>query len=395
MVTREQIAALFERETIAEVVPSREAFEKRLLNGDPMHVYFGIDPTADKIHLGHVQNLLFLEDLRSLGVKVTVLFGSFTGMVGDPSERDGVRSELSEKQVRENMRTWKRQISPILNLSWRSGARIDHNARWYRKMSLTTFLSLLREVTAQQLLERDMFQKRLEDGKPLHAHELIYPILQGYDSVMLEADGELCGTDQTFNALVGRTFARRFADREKVVIAMNLLQADGVLMSKSSGTGVFVDIESGGADRMFGAVMAVPDAFVIPIYKACTRVSMQDIASLADRSGSAMRDTKMQLAQEIVSLFWGKGVAAAASDRYTQQFQKGEVPDDVPSITDTGGSTLLDVVAEHGAVSRSDARRKIAQGAVSVDGKKVTDVSYVIASGDRVLKVGRHLFHLS
>ena len=321
-VTREQVAALFERDTIAEVIPSREAFEKRLLSGETMHVYFGIDPTADKIHLGHVQNLMFLEDLRKLGVNVTLLFGSFTATVGDPSDRDSERPEISIAQVKDNMRTWKKQIAPVLNMSWRGGARLNHNRRWYRRFSLEKFLTLLREVTAQQLLERDMFQKRIEEGKPLHAHEFIYPVLQGYDSVALRADGELCGTDQTFNALVGRTFAKRFLGKEKFVIAMNLLQADGVLMSKSSGTGVFVDVEAGGADRMFGAVMAVPDSFIVPIYRGCTRVPMQEIESLKDASGEKARDAKMRLAREIVTLFWGKESATISSDRYVQQFEK-------------------------------------------------------------------------
>ena len=393
-VTHEQAVKLFERDTVAEIIPSRETFERRLLSGDPLHVYFGIDPTSDKLHLGHVQNILFLEDLRALGAKTTLLFGSFTGTVGDPSDRETTRSEISADQVRENMRTWRKQVTPLIDLSWRSGARIDHNDRWYGKFSLERFLPLLREVTVQQLLERDMFRKRLDEGKPLHAHEVVYPILQGYDSVALRADAELCGTDQTFNALVGRTLAKRFLEKEKFVITMNLLQANGVLMSKSSGTGVFVDIEKGGADRMFGAVMAVPDSFIIPIYKGCTRISMSEIAAMDVAGGAKTRDEKMRLAREIVAMFWGEEVSREASDSYARQFRERAAPDSAPNLRVRAGDRLLDIVAEHAAASRSDARRKFLQGAVSVDGKKVSDIAYGIREKDSVMRVGRRVFRL-
>lgn len=393
-VTHKQVEALFERGTIAEVFPSKDAFKKRLLSGKPFHVYFGIDPTADKIHLGHVQNILFLEDLRSLGVQTTLLFGAFTGMVGDPSERETARKELEPNQVKCHMKTWRKQVAPILNLSWGKGARIDRNDRWYRWFSLRRFLPLLREVTVQQLLERDMFQKRLADGNPLYAHELIYPILQGYDSVAMRVDGELCGTDQTFNALIGRTFAKRFLGKEKFVITMNLIQAEGVLMSKSAGTGVFVDIEPGGSDRMFGAIMAVPDAFILPLYRGCTRVPMAEMQKLETATGVSLRDAKMRLAREIVALFWGKDVAKRSSETYVQQFQKHEVPADAPRISVREGDQLLAIVTTHAATSRSDARRKVAQGAVSVNGEKVTEVTYTIRRGDKSLRVGRHTFLL-
>ena len=197
-----------------------------------------------------------------MGAKVTLLFGSFTGLVGDPTDKDSARPQLTKKQVRKNMGSWRRQVSPVLDLSLFGEAKINYNHRWFNLFFLSKFLGLLREVTVQQLLERDMFQRRLNSGKPLYAHEMLYPILQGYDSVAMKVDAELCGTDQTFNALVGRTMVRRHLDKEKFVITMNLIQADGVMMSKSAGTGVFVDIERGGNHRMFGAIMALPDGFI-------------------------------------------------------------------------------------------------------------------------------------
>ena len=239
-----------------------------------------------------------------------------------------------------------------------------------------------------------MFQKRMREGKPLHAHEMVYPLLQGYDSVAMRVDGELCGTDQTFNALMGRTMARRYLDKEKFVVAMNLIQADGVMMSKSAGTGVFVDMEEGGNHRMFGAVMALPDGFIDPLYRGCTRVPMAEIAGMDTGGGTATRDAKLRLAREIVGMFRGERDAEHAEKEYIAQFRNKEVPDNAPVIRARGG-LLFDIVAEHAAESRSDAKRKFAQGAVSLDGEKVTDTGHRIATGGTcVLRVGRKIFIL-
>lgn len=394
--SREQIQALFERNTIADVIPSKADFEKRLLSGEPFHIYLGIDPTAKQVHLGHIQNILLLEDLRRMGAEITLLFGSFTGLIGDPTGKEKARSQLTREQVREHMRSWRRQVSPVLDLSLMSKARINYNHRWFDKVSLEQFLTLLRETTVQQLLERDMFQKRLADGKPLYAHELMYPVLQGYDSVAMQVDAELCGTDQTFNALMGRTMAQRYLSKEKFVITMELIQADGVMMSKSAGTGVFVDIEPDGNHRMFGAIMALPDGFIDPLFRGCTRVPMDEIKQISVAGGVATRDAKLRLAREIVGMFWGVGQAKAAEEGYVRQFREKSVPDSAPSITVSAEVLLLDLVVEHVSVSRSEAKRKFAQGAVSIDAQKITDITHTLTKSDteRVLRVGRKMFRV-
>ena len=394
--TQEQVQALFERKTIADVIPSKAELEKRLLSDEPFHIYLGIDPTAKQVHLGHIQNILLLEDLRKMGAKVTLLFGSFTGLIGDPTGKEKARSQLTREQVRENMRSWKRQVSKVLGLSAFGGARIDYNHRWFDRVSLEQFLGLLRGVTVQHLLERDMFQKRLDSGKPLYAHEMMYPMLQGYDSVAMEVDAELCGTDQTFNALMGRTMARRHLDKEKFVLTMELVQADGVMMSKSAGTGVFVDVEQGGNHRMFGAIMALPDGFIDPLFRGCTRVPMEVIAQLDLGGGVATRDAKMQLAREIVGVFWGAEQAQDAEQDYIKQFREKAVPDAAPTITPREGEALLDVVVAHTGMSRSEARRKFAEGAVSLDNEKVADVAATIEkrAAEQVLRVGRRVFRV-
>lgn len=394
--THEQVQTLFERGTVTDVIPSREAFEEHVLSDKPFHIYLGLDPTAQQVHLGHIQNVLFLEDLRKMGAKVTLLFGSFTGLVGDPTDRDSARPQLTREQVRENMRSWKRQVSPALKLSLFSNARIDYNHRWFDTFSLENFLGLLRETTAQQLLERDMFQKRLDSGKPLYTHEMMYPILQGYDSVAMKVDAELCGTDQTFNALVGRTMVRRYLDKEKFVVTMNLIQADGVMMSKSTGTGVFVDIEQGGNHRMFGAIMALPDGFIDPLFRGCTRIPMDEIAKIDLSGGVATRDAKLRLARKIVGMFWNAEEAKSAEKAYITQFREKEVPDTAPVITITEQIVVLNLVVEHLGISRSEAKRKFAQGAVSIDSEKITDIGYILEKSDteRILRVGRHMFRI-
>ena len=394
-VNRSDLDKLFERETIAEVYPTRDAMEKHLMEGKKFHIYLGIDPTADKIHLGHVQNILFLEDLRSLGVRVTLLFGSFTGLIGDPTDKGSARLQLTRRQAFKNLCSWKKQIKPILNLSLFSGARIDYNNRWFDLFSFKDCLTLAREVTVQQLLERDMFEKRLEKGKPLYVHEMLYPILQGYDSVAMKVDAELCGTDQTFNALMGRTMVRRYLDKEKFVVAMNLIQGDDVLMSKSNNTGVFVDIEKGGNNRMFGSIMALPDSFILPLYKGCTRVPIEEINTF-DLKGVNARDLKLRLAEEIVSMFWGKSSAKKAHQEYINQFQKKEVPEHAEKIKINRPALLLDIVTEYAASSKADAKRKFKQGAVSLDNNKINDISYTIEDSEEyILRVGRHIFIIS
>ena len=394
--TQEQVAALFERNTIADVIPSRVDLEKRLLSDEPFHIYLGIDPTAKQVHLGHIQNILLLEDLRTMGAKITLLFGSFTGLIGDPTGKEKARSQLTREQVREHMRSWKRQVSPVLDLSLLSNARINYNHRWFDAVSLEQFLTLLRETTVQQLLERDMFQKRLDSGKPLYAHEMMYPILQGYDSVAMQVDAELCGTDQTFNALMGRTMTQRYLDKEKFVVTMELIQADGVLMSKSAGTGVFVDIEQGGNHRMFGALMALPDGFIDPLFRGCTRIPMDEVAKMDLGGGVGTRDAKLRLAREVVGMFWGVEQAKAAEESYIMQFREKAAPDSAPTIVVSGEVLLLEVVVEHTGVSRSEAKRRFTQGAVSIDGEKITDITYTLVKSDveRVLRVGRQVFRL-
>ena len=398
-ITDKQIDALFERGVVKEVVPSKEALRKHLRAGKPFHIYLGIDPTNDKLHLGHVEQILFLEDLRKLGAKVTLLFGTFTGLIGDPTGKESTRKQITGKDVAKNIISWKKQIAPILDISFFSNAKIRKNSEWFDTLSAEDLLCLLREVTVQHLLERDMFEKRMKKGEPLYAHELMYPILQGYDSVALGVDAELCGSDQLFNTLVGRTFAKRFLDKEKFVIVLNLIEADGVLMSKSTGTGVFVDIHEQGEHHMFGSIMALSDGFIVPLYRGCTRVPLAVIDRAEKASGSALRDVKLDLAQEIVRMFHGGVKALAARERYITQFSEKKTPTDAPIITVADDDMVIDILASHTNLSKSNLKRKFREGAVQVGGEKITDatlsVKKLTLKGKVSVRVGRETFFIT
>ena len=229
------------------------------------------------LHLGHVQNFILLEKFREVGAKITILFGDFTGQIGDPTDKVKARKNITDTEAKQNISGWKKQIAPVIKISGFGSASINYNSNWYSKMKLATFLGIAKKVTLQHLLERDMFEKRIGSGDPIYLHEFLYPILQGYDSVSLEADAEMCGTDQTFNALVGRDLAKKFLGKDKFVIVNNLVEDmdTGKLMSKSEGYGVFIDMSPDGARNMFGKVMSLPDGFIEPLFINCTTLDKE------------------------------------------------------------------------------------------------------------------------
>ena len=392
-VRREDVDKLFERGTVSEVIPSIEDFKKYLSSGKDMHIYLGIDPTSDKLHLGHIQNILFLEDLRKLGVKVTLLFGTFTGLIGDPTGKETSREVLTRAKANKNTKTWKKQVKNIIKLG--RGASINQNNKWFDKLSAEDVLNLLRETTVQHLLERDMFEKRMKKGDPLYANELMYPLFQGYDSVAMKVNAELCGTDQTFNALLGRTLVKRRLGIDKFVVAMKLIEGDGVMMAKSNNTGVFVDIEPGGEHRMFGSIMALSDSFVGPLLRGCTRIDIKEVERLESAKGVSARDAKLRLSEEIVKMFHGETKAKKARDSYITQFQKNEVPENVATHSIKDGQSILEVVEKIEKKSRSDIKRLIKDGAVSIDDKKVKDLDYSLQKKSQILKVGRNIYKLN
>lgn len=240
------VEQILNRGVIVNVLPDKESFRRRLLNSAPMKIYIGADPTSTALHLSHAKNYMLLEEFRKLGHKVIVLFGDFTARIGDPTGKLSARKQLTQEEVLQNVQGWIKQIRPLMDFeATENPPQIVYNSEWLSKLTMEEIINLSSNVTVQQMLERDMFIKRIKREQPIYLNEFLYPIMQGYDSVALDVDAELCGTDQIFNALVGRALLKKFRQKEKFVIAVNLMEnpVTRELMSKSRGTGVFLDFD--------------------------------------------------------------------------------------------------------------------------------------------------------
>lgn len=387
------IDEVLERGILTEFLPSKQDFKKELLSGKKLRFYIGADPTAKSLHLGHAQNLMVLEDFRQLGHEVIFLIGDFTAMIGDPSDKSSARVKQTKEEVEENFKNWKKQVKNILNFDdAENPVQIKHNSDWLKKLDFVQVLDLASNFTVQQMLERDMFEKRMTEGKPIYLHEFMYPLMQGYDSVVMDVDVELCGTDQIFNALAGRTLMQRLKNKNKFVIAARLIadEKTGMLMSKSNGTGIFLDLS---AEDLFGAVMSQSDGMLRPLMAGCTRISLEEIESLMQLENP--RDAKMRLAYEIVKIYHGEEEAKKAQEYFVKKFQKQDLAGIDASVDVSVDASIVDVIVEAMlAESNGDAKRKIKQGGVEIDGKKITDPNTKISQemNGKILKVGKKDF---
>ncbi len=321
--------------SIDTIYPSKSALESLLNSGKQLRIYMGIDPTATYAHLGHATNYIILKRLHDLGHKIIVLIGDFTAMIGDPSDKNSARKRLTKEEVKENIKTFKKQIGQILDFNDKKNPiEFEFNSKWLAKLSFADAVELASHFTVQRMLERDNFEKRLKEQKPLYVHEFFYPLMQGYDSVALKADVEIGGTDQTFNMLAGRTLVKAYQNREKFVITTTLLEnpvTGEKLMSKSLGTGIGLDEN---ATDMFGKTMALPDEAIIQCFIDCTYLSMEEIKQLEKKlkAGTNPRDLKIRLAYEIVKIYHSEKEARLAQENFEKVFAKKEMPDDIVEI---------------------------------------------------------------
>ncbi len=393
---KEKIAELLSR-SVDSIYPSKKELEEALLSGRELKVYVGIDPTADYVHLGHSTNYLLLERLQKLGHKIVVLVGDFTAMIGDPTDKSAARVMLTKEQVLNNLRTFKEQIGKILDFDNKENpVEFVFNSTWLKELDFHKLIELASNFTVQQMLERDMFEKRISENKPLFVHEFFYPLMQGYDSVALDVDLEIGGTDQTFNMLAGRTLLKRYKNKEKFVLTTTLLvnpTTGEKLMSKSLGTGIALN-ES--PDQMFGKTMALPDEGVIQTFIDCTRVSMEEIELKKKRlaDGVNPKDIKLELALEIVKMYQGIEVAEKAKENWQKIFSEKKIPEIIPEIKTKEGDLILDILVENNyAESKSQARRLFEEGAIrnAENDEKITD-PYAKISHNLILKVGKKSF---
>lgn len=366
--------------------------ERSAKTGKPLRVKLGLDPTAPDIHLGHTVVIRKLKAFQDLGHTVIFLIGDFTGMIGDPSGKNVTRPPLSREEINANAETYKRQMFKLLDPE---KTELRFNGEWMDKLTAADFVKLCARVTVKQILERDDFEKRLSEQTPISLHELLYPLTQGYDSVALEADVELGGTDQKFNLMVGRDLQREYGQSPQIVMTTPLLEGlDGInKMSKSLNNYIGIDEP---ANDMFGKVMSITDDLMWRYYELLTDLSQSEISNLRSQidDGKNPRDVKVNLAKLIIKDFHSAAAAAAAEDEFNRRFVKKEVPDDIEEKPlPAQVYRLADLVTASGLVaSKSEARRLIEQGGVKIDGVKAGSAAAEVdlANGNSiVLQVGK------
>lgn len=358
-----------------------------------LKVKLGLDPTAPDIHLGHAVVLRKIKQLQDIGCTVVIVIGDFTGAIGDPTGKSKTRKQLSNKEILENSRTYQEQIFKIIN---RELAEVRYNSEWLKKLDFKEVIELASKITVARLLEREDFKNRYNKNAPIGLHEFFYPLMQAYDSVAIEADIELGGTDQTFNILMGRKIQKDYNQDPQITILMPLLEGvDGVeKMSKSLGNYVGI-YES--APVMFEKIMKIPDELIIKYYELCTDLLPCDINVVKKEleSGKNPRDVKMELAEEIVSLYHNEEETKAAVESFMLAFQKGIAPDESPELNiningNIGESIISELVDGGYYKSKSELRRLFKQNAVSINSCKIADPQLIDAIKDYdVLKIGK------
>ncbi len=376
-----------------EEVIERDHLEKALKSGKKLRIYYGIDPTSSILHLGHSIVLWKLKQFQELGHDVILLIGDFTARIGDPSGKDETRKPLTEKEVKENMKTYKKQVSLILDLS---KIKVKYNNEWLSKLTFEEVIKLASNFTVQRMLERDMFEKRIKEEKPIGIHEFLYPLMQGYDSVAMNVDLEIAGSDQMFNMLAGRTLQKIYNKKDKDILTTKLLiGTDGRKMSKTFGN--FIPL-SAPAKEMFGKIMSLRDELIEDYYELCTQTPMSEIKEIVNRLKNNLvnpRDVKAKLAEEIVKLYWGEKQAQQANEEFFRVFSEKKLPTEMPIFkTQKQNYPVLDLLKDSGlANSKQEAKRLIEGKAVEIDNQVITNWQETIQlKDDSVIKVGKKKF---
>lgn len=434
---------------VENIFPNKDFLEKRLASKEPLTLYAGYDPTAPTLHIGHGITMLKLSQFQELGHKVIILIGDFTAMIGDPTDKTSARQKLTREQVLENCKNYQKQAAAILNFGGDNPAQIKFNSDWLAKMSFADVIELASHFTVQQMLERDMFQKRLskvllcpecsfeevlgekiffqtqalrmailDSGKnklseedrdealktweckkcktvfpiklsssPIYLHEFLYPLMQGYDSVAMDVDGEVGGNDQTFNMLAGRDLMKDLKHKEKFVVATKLLTDDkGKKMGKTEGNMVAL---SDTPEEMFGKVMSWTDGMIDSGFNLCTRLSAEEVKNIKQELTNP-RDQKMRLAYEITKVFLGEESAKKGQNYFVSTFSKKEMPDIIPELKPSALDIVTVLVEAKFVKSKSEARQVLDQGGVKINEKKVESIGDLVKPGDIVQKGSRY-----
>ena len=373
-----------------EILPLEE-LKKKLEKNKPLRVKLGMDPTAPDLHLGHTVVINKMKQLQDLGHEIIFLIGDFTGMIGDPTGKNATRKPLTKADVLENAKSYEDQVFKILD---KDKTRIAFNSEWMGKMSSAEMISLASRQTVARMLERDDFSKRYKGGQAISIHEFLYPLVQGYDSVALRADIELGGSDQKFNLLVGRELQKQADMEPQVILTMPILEGlDGIQkMSKSLGNYIGIDEDP---DSMFGKIMSISDDLMWRYLELLSFESLETIESWKKEveDGENPRNIKFRLAEEIVTRFHDKDQALKAQQNFIDRFAKNQIPDEMDEFSFSKGIKVANLLKDSNLVSStSEAFRMIKQGAVKIDGEKLTDKDLAPDEGTLVFQVGKRKF---
>lgn len=371
----------------------KNKLEKSQKESKPMTIKLGLDPSAPDIHLGHTVVLRKMKQLQDLGHKVVIIIGDFTGKIGDPTGKSKARKALSTEQVLENAKTYEEQILKVLD---KDKTEIVFNSKWLSKLNFEEVISLASTTTLARMLEREDFKKRYENQTPISLHEFFYPLMQGFDSVEINADIELGGTDQRFNVLMGRTLQKEFDQEPQVTIFMPLLEGlDGKdKMSKSLGNYIGIDEKS---NVMYEKAMNIPDELIIKYFELVTDIHPDIVDKIKidlNENKINPRDIKMDLAKEIVKLYHGEEKADEAENRFKEVFQKGQIPNDIKTVEVLKSDfDLIDELVKNELVSsKSEVRRLIAQGGIKVNNEKLVDINEMDIKDTMIVQVGKKKF---
>jgi len=391
--TDEKLIEKFLNRGVEAIYPSKEALREKLMSGERLRVYQGFDPTGPYLHAGHAMGIRALRILQQLGHEIIFLVGDFTAKIGDP-DKNKTRNILTEDQVEKNMAGWKEQAGQLIDFDGENPVRFERNHKWLSKLTLEEILKLMSNTTVQQMLERDLFAKRIDTKTPIGLHEFMYPLMQGYDGVAMEVDMEIGGADQTFNMLVGRQLSKNYLNKEKFVRTNKMMEApEGKTMSKTKGNGINL---SDRPEDIYGKSMSYPDNLIVKGLELLTDVSMDQIEEIRKsiESGDNPLEFKKLMAFEIVKVIKGEKVATAAQYHFEETVQKRELPEEIPEIEFDKKGPLYQVLSVMAPkMSKTQIRKIIEQGGLMINDEKHTDPmeEVELKSGD-IVKLGKRRY---
>ena len=369
---------------VAEILPDKKKLEA-VMKKRKIRLYLGIDPTGGNLHLGHAVALRKLQQFADLGHEATLLVGTGTVLAGDPSQRDTARKPITRKEIERNIKSWKKQAEKVVNFSL---VKMKYNGDWLLKLTLADLLKIASNISAVRLFQRDMFKRRIKKGDTVWMNETLYPLLQGYDSVALDADLEIGGTDQVFNMLIGRELMYKMKNKEKFVLTVPMiLGLDGKTMSKTSGNTVNI---ADPPKEMYGKLMTLRDELVDEYFELATNITKKEVASL--KKEHSLRDFKAALAKEIVALYHGETKAKYAQKEFIGVFQEKQLPSKIKKVkrSNQKEATLYEIIAALFIISKSEARRVIQQGGVKIDSVIQKDPSLILKlRAKMIIQVGK------